>query len=221
MAAGIAVLDIKDNNDMKKEEIEHTGPARFIVVLFLVLLLVVWIFAPYIIITDPEPKYIPTIDEVLVSNLSVEQVNHTINSRQDFAIFTKPDTQIKDIAVKIASLACDSQKVCQAKAVYYFVRDNFDYVSDPDFEYIESPKEVLITGGSDCDGMAVFLAALEKAIGVDARLVFVPGHVYVELRLDEGPGKYQIWFPADATCSSCRFGEIPEADGEKQYIFLS
>jgi hypothetical protein len=78
-----------------------------------------------------------------------------------------------------------------------------------------------MTGGSDCDGLAVLLATLELAIGVDTRLVFVPGHVYVELKLDKGPGKYQSWFPADATCKSCKFGEIPVPNSEKQYLMLS
>lgn len=204
-----------------EEEPWWKGPIKYVLMLFLTILLVVWIFAPYTAIADPEPDYIPGIDEVVVSNLTIESVNHTIDSRNDFLKFINPnDPEIRNTAVRIASLACHGQKICQAKAIYYFVRDNFDYVSDPNLEYIESPKEVLMTGGSDCDGLAVLLACLESAIGVDARLVFVPGHVYVELKLDAGPGKYRAWFPADATCKTCRFGEISVVDREKQYIAI-
>jgi len=189
--------------------------------IFLILLIVVWIFAPYIVKVDPEPHYIPTINEVVISNLTIESINHAIDSRQDFLRFINPnDPEIKDVAVRIASMSCNSEKVCQAKAIYYFVRDNFNYVSDPNLEYVESPKEVLVTGGSDCDGLAVLLATLELAIGVDARLVFVPEHVYVELKLDKGPGKYREWFPVDATCNSCKFGEAPATVAEKQYLHL-
>ena len=204
------------------EEPWYKGPIKYILMIFLLILIVVWIFAPYIVKVDPEPRYIPTIDEVVISNLTIEPVNHTINSRQDFSRFIDPnDPEIKDVAVRIAFSACNSEKVCQAKAIYYFVRDNFNYVSDPNLEYIESPKEVLMTGGSDCDGLAVLLATLELAIGVDARLVFIPNHVYVELKLDNGPGKYRKWFPVDAACKGCEFGEVANLNQNKEYLVLS
>jgi hypothetical protein len=199
----------------------YKGPLKYIIMLFLIMLMVMWVVSPYAIKINPEPKYIPTISEVVLSNLTAENISHSINSKNDFKRFITPnDPQLKDIAVRIASMSCNGEKVCQAKAIYYFVRDNFHYVSDPNLEYIESPKEVLLTGGSDCDGFAVLLSTLELAIGVDTRLVFVPNHVYVELKLDEGPGKYLDWFPADATCSNCKFGEIPNSDSEKQYLSL-
>ncbi|MBW2994754.1 hypothetical protein KY312_00230, partial [Candidatus Woesearchaeota archaeon] len=75
--------------------------------------------------------------------------------------------------------------------------------------------------GSDCDGLAVLLSTLELAIGVDARLVFIPRHVYVELRLDKGPGKYRQWFPVDATCKDCEFGSIPSNSEKIEYLFIN
>ncbi|MBW3017469.1 transglutaminase-like domain-containing protein [Candidatus Woesearchaeota archaeon] len=206
---------------IEEEQKWYHGPLKWIMALFLLLILVSWTFANYAVKVDPEPKYIPSLAEV-VGTLNVENISHVPNGRADFKRFINPnDPEIKRIASTIASISCGSgQPVCQAKAIYYFVQQNIDYVSDPDLEYVESAKEVLKTGASDCDGMAVLLANLEQAIGVEARLAFIPNHVYVELRLPEGPNKYHDWFPADATCKSCKFGETSADTSEKLVISI-
>ena len=95
--------------------------------------------------------------------------------------------------------------------MYYFVRDNFDYVSDPlRKEYIEDPKEFLHVGGGDCESGTILLSSMLEAIGVDTQLVFIPGHAYLRAKLD-APRSYQRdgWVYMDWTCRSCEFGEIP------------
>ena len=122
------------------------------------------------------------------------------------------DPDVKQVATKIAAESCKGSKVCQAKAEYYFVRDNIDYVSDPPDEYLEHPLETLESGGADCDGEAILLANLLQAIGVYTEYVFVPQHSYVKILLPEAPNRYKDdgnWIHLDPTCKSCDFGERP------------
>jgi len=212
--------------DEINQEIEEgrRSPLVYILALFLILILILWIVPYYSIKLDPEPKNIPAKESVLPANITVEERNTTFVTRNAFLCLLNPnDPLIKQTASKVASQSCNSEKVCQAKAIFYFVRDNFDYISDPKTEYVESAREVLATGGSDCDGIAVLLANLEQAIGIETRFVFIPGHVYVQIKLDEAMKKYKTedgWINLDATCSYCEFSEIPyqNAESTKTYV---
>jgi len=109
--------------------------------------------------------------------------------------------------------------VCHAKAIYYFVRDNIEYVADPlGFEYVEEPKEALYMGSSDCEGGAILMASLLGAVGIEYELVFIPRHVFLKIKLDEALKRYKIgeWVYLDWTCDSCEFGQLPLND--KRYL---
>jgi len=115
---------------------------------------------------------------------------------------------IKQIANFIASNACKSgDAVCQSKALFYFVRDQITYVPDPQFhDELENPLVVLKTSGADCEDMAVLVSAFQKAIGNDVRLVFVPGHVYAQVKI---PSYWNKWYNLETTCKTCKFNDIP------------
>ena len=214
-------------NELNEELEEEKGrsPFVYIIALFMVLLLILWIVPYYSVRLDPEPKNIPSKESILPANITVGERNTTLITRNEFLSLLNPNDQlIKQTASKVASQSCSSEKICQAKAIFYFVRDNFDYVSDPRTEYVESAREVLATGGSDCDGMAVLLANLEQAIGIETRFVFIPNHVYVQIKLDEAMKKYKTddgWINLDATCSYCEFGEIPYQNIESKKSYVS
>jgi len=191
------------------------GPIKYIMMIFLLLIIVMWYFPKESIKLDPSPGRIPTIGEVLPEGFSVG--NRT--GGEDYDVFVLNDPVLKQIGNKIAALSCEGSKICQAKAVYYFVRDNIEYVSDPfKFEYIESPYEVLYAGIADCDGHAVLLSALEGSIGINSELVFIPNHVFVRIKLTDAAKRYKNngWIYLDPTCKNCEFGELPLAD--KQYL---
>ena len=208
-----------------KIEKEKRNPLVYILALFLILMLILWIVPYYSIKLDPEPKNIPSKESILPTNITIEKRNTTFVTRNEFLSLLDPNDQlIKQTASKVASQSCNSEKVCQAKAIFYFVRNNFDYVSDPRTEYVESAREVLATGGSDCDGMAVLLANLEQAIGIRTRFVFITDHVYVQIKLDEAMKKYKTddeWINLDPTCSYCEFGEIPYQNIESKKSYVS
>ncbi|MDD5087145.1 MAG: transglutaminase-like domain-containing protein [Candidatus Nanoarchaeia archaeon] len=211
-------------NEELTEEDKGRSPIVYILALFMILLLILWIVPHYKIKIDPEPKNIPSKEDILPEKIDFVERNSTIFARSQFIELIDPnDPLIKQTASKVASQSCDSGKVCQAKAIFYFVRDNFNYVSDPETEYIESAREVLATGGADCDGIAVLLANLQEAIGVETRFVFIPGHVYVQIKLEDALKKYKTqddWINLDPTCSYCEFGEIPYQNIESRKTYV-
>jgi len=200
------------------------GPLRYILSIFLILIIVLWYVSDYAVKVDPEPKRIPTIEEAVPEKIIIENKSTTI-TREEFLLYITPnDPVIKQTADKIAAISCDSSKICQAKAIFYFVRDNFNYVSDPfAYEYIKTAKESLVTGSGDCDDASILLANLLEAVGIRARFVFIPNHVYVQASIPEAAKRYkteQNWINLDATCHNCKFGEIPIENEvkNKEYI---
>lgn len=128
---------------------------------------------------------------------------------------------IKQVANRIASSSCrNGDRVCQTKAIFYFVRDEITYVPDDKFhDELENPLAVLKTGGSDCEDMSVLLVAMQKAIGNQARLVFVSGHAYAQVKI---PNYKNKWLNMEATCKTCSFNEVPTDTliKQKQYYEL-
>ncbi len=197
-----------------EEELEDkkSSPIKWILGAFLIFLMVAMAIPYYQISIDPPPSRIPTIAEV--SNIQ-EYDRVESNNIKDYVVI---DSEIKSVADKIVVIACDSnQKKCQARAMFGFVQQNFEYISDPShIEYIKTAKESLVNGGGDCDDASVLLATLLEAVGIDARFVFVPGHVYVEAYINNK------WYPMDSTCTGCVFGEIhwKYADDEKRLVVV-
>jgi len=187
------------------------GPIKFIISLFLLLIIVMWVFSYYGVRLDPEPKTIPTIEEVVPAGIVVN--TSSVSTSVDSSLINPNDPTIKYVADRIAAISCDGSKVCQVKAIYYFVRDNFDYVSDPNaFEYVKSAKQSLVSGGGDCDDSAVLISSLLESIGVKTKFVFIPRHVYIQAYLPDAVKRYKVendWVNLDATCKNCKFGEIP------------
>ncbi len=216
--------DLKDVEDgIKKDK----KPIYFIISLLIVLLLIITVIPAYYIKIDPRPSNVPTIDEIIPANYSNVIVNNTlhgITGTSDYLLLVEADNPlIKQSAVKIATQSCDSGKVCQAKAIFEFVQDNIEYVSEKD-EYIEMPDEVLITRGADCDGTAVLIASLMQSIGIPTRFVFIPGHVYVQVYLEDALKKYKSeyhWISVDPTCRYCDFGEIPKDNVDVEKVIVT
>lgn len=181
----------------EKEDLENKkSPIRLIMGVFLVLIIVVWMFAHYAVEYDPYPRNIPGMEIIDIKNAASIQ-----GSIYDKVII---DDDVKRIADKIAVQSCPSGATkCQAKAVYLWVRDNFDYVKDPSqIEYIKTAKQSMINGGGDCDDASVLLATLLNSIGIKTKFKFIPRHVYVEALIDDK------WIELDATCRNCKFGTI-------------
>jgi hypothetical protein len=206
-----------EREEFEREGIEQRnerGPLLWILALFLGLIVILMVIPHYAVRLDPVPKNIPEIDDVIPTNFEIEE--SSVSRREDYGKLVKPyDPVIKQTADRIISKSCKktNSRICYAKAIFYFVRDKFDYANDPlAYEYVKSARESLITQIGDCDDASVLAANLLQAIGISTRFVFIPRHVFIQIRLPEAMDKYKQedgWINLDLTCKSCEFGEIP------------
>jgi hypothetical protein len=204
------------------------NPLNYVLALVLLLLIIMMVVPYYGVKLDPTPKNIPMLSDAMPHSI-VQLANETpgipAGSRADIKMLIVPDHQaIRNMAARIATSSCRESEVCYAKALFYFVRDNIQYVGDPPNNYLESPFETLYSGGADCDGMAILLTNLESAVGIPTRLAFIPNHVYVQVKIDSAPKKYKEkdgWISLDPTCNNCEFGEVPYTtlNKKKEYMY--
>jgi transglutaminase-like putative cysteine protease len=200
------------------------NPFYAFLALFLSLALFLLSMQGYFYLIHPEPLNNVTLDEIqafLPQDILKEPF--TSHSSADVKIvLAETRDQIKQVANYISAKACKkADPVCQSKALFYFVRDNINYVADENFhDQLSNPLITLKTGGADCEDMAVLVLALEKAIGNEARLVFIPGHAYGQIQIPQ----YKVgkWLNLETTCKTCQFNELPDdsALAKKNYSEL-
>ena len=211
-----------DEDLIPEPEKWYKGPLKYILGVFLILIIVLWLVPVYSIKLDPNPNVIPELGDVLPADIEVEETHH---NQISMMMVEGSDSVIKEVADKVVVRACrQSNQICHAKALFYFVRDNFEYVSDPTaYEYVKIARQSLVSGGGDCDDASVLLASLLDAVGIKARFVFVPGHVYVQAYMPKALNRYKEegdFVNLDATCKYCDFGEISwkSFDAEKRVL---
>ncbi len=192
---------------------------------FLVLILILYLFPYQWITTYEEPKRITSIGKALAHGMEQDlaEPKKVISHEEIKTLINPADQKIKLTANKIVTAACKGGGVCYAKALYYFIRDNYEYVPDPvGIEYVEDPKEFLVAGGGDCESGSIALAALQESIGVDAQLVFIARHAYVRIKVEDAPRtvKNDDWIYLDWTCKDCDFGEIPWQNWKKRAVYV-
>lgn len=204
-------------------------PFSILMGLILLLLIIMMVVPWYGITLDPEPKHIPGKEVLPLKILDLVNKSESLSSEMkvNYKRLMMPDhPALRLMASRIATQSCESEKICHSKAIFYWVRDNFQYVGDPPTGYLEDPFETMYMGGGDCDSLAILLANLEQAIGVNTRLAFIPGHVYVQVWIEHAPRKYKEkdgWITLDPTCRTCDFGEIPYSTWNKEnkdYLYV-
>ena len=212
---------------MEREEVvEDKGrsPLVLISALFLILIVLALVIPRYAVKLDPEPKMIIGLGEISSLNFTLDEVDNSVDRRTDFLRFLNAnDGVIKGIAdAVVVNAECNGVKVCYAKSLLYFVRQEIEYINDPPLEYVKSARETLLSRAGDCDDQTALLANLMQAVGFETRFVFVENHVYLEGFIPNAPGKYQSkgWVAMDATCQYCELGEVSykSTDDEKIYV---
>ena len=211
---------------MEVELKEDKGKSPFILIssLFLILIVLALIIPFYAVKLDPEPANIVSLEEISSLNFTLNDIDNSVNNKEEFLRFLNAnDKVIKSIADSVVVNAeCNSVKVCYAKALLYFVRQEIEYVNDPPEEYVKSARETLLSRSGDCDDQTVLLANLMQAVGFETRFVFVPGHVYLESFIPDAPGKYQSkgWVAMDATCEYCELGEVNYKNSKDETVYV-
>jgi len=206
-----------EHHDLMEDHIPwYKGPLKIIMGLFLLLLIVMWLIPYQGIKQNPEPNYLPTLEELNMAELDIPAIDS-----DKITVYVQTTSEIKQIADKIVTLSCaKTHKVCNAKAVFYFVQKNFNYLNDPlAFEYYKTPQESLQSNSGDCDDASILISSLLNSVGYQTRFVFVPGHVYVQVKIPESISSYKTeddWINLDATCSNCEFGEFHHSYSKSQ-----
>ncbi len=214
--------DIKKN--FREEDLERapdkepvlSGPIKILITLIIVLIFVLWVVPHQAIKTDPEPK--PPVPIAIKSNyipprlIEISQVNHL-----------EVTQTLRTAVLEITSQSCKNSEICYAKSLFYYTRDIINYIKDPKRQYVQSPEETLL-GAGDCEDKAILLYMMMKAIDIESRIVIIPGHAYLQVKMPKVLPKYKDkegWVNLDPTCQSCGFGELPpgNADKDKRYIY--
>lgn len=221
--------ELKDKDNKLKSEggkQRTLGPVKYIILIFLLFIIVLWAIPYYGVKLNPEPGYTPTLEEVLPDKIDIKEDSRRAVSRNQYPnLIDREDAVVKLVADRTVSLSrCPSNsRVCYAKALFYFIRDRFSYVSDPTtFEFVKSARESLYARSGDCDDASVLLANLLQDIGIPTRFVFIRGHVYVQAFLPDALKRYHHdgWVSLDATCQYCDFGSVPYTTAEKEKIYI-
>ena len=201
-----------NENDFEPIEHKKRNPFYSFLALFIAIALFFLSIQGYFYLMHPETVNIPVLEDIqqfLPSDLNEPFGSH--RSSEVKIVINDTRDSIKQVANYIAAKSCKkADRVCQSKALFYFVRDNIQYVSDDQFhDQLENPLVTLKTGGADCEDMAVLTLALEKAIGNEAQLVFIPGHAYAQISIPKYKGGK--WINLEATCKTCMFSELPDS----------
>ena len=195
------------------------GPFRAVIAFIVAVAILILSVEGYFWLIHPEPGETPPLADIQ-SFITEKPDEPFLSYKSDEVRRMMADIQdpLKQVANFVAAKACrKADSVCQSKALFYFVRDNINYVADPQFhDRLENPLVTLKTGGADCEDMAVLLGALEKAIGNDARLVFIPGHAYMQVHIPDYRDK---WYSLEATCKTCKWNEVPDENALQRKTF--
>lgn len=199
----------KELSDERLKEERDRRFFRLLAGFFMAVLIIFMVIPFYSVRHNPEPKPVEmlSLDGTESFNFSQERLA-SINDAGSLDV----SAVTRNAAIRIIlGSGCRQSETCQAKALFYYVRDNINYIRDPPYEYIQPPEETLF-GAGDCEDQAILLAILLKSAGIRSRIVIVPGHAYAEAYIGDAPRRFTNpdgWIPLDPTCSSCGFGEIP------------
>jgi hypothetical protein len=111
---------------------------------------------------------------------------------------------VRDVALRVVQHCKGHDFLCEIKAVYEYVRDEYTYRRDPVYvERVQDAKRTIergASGGVDCDDKSVLLASLLAALGHKPAFAVLGktrqqySHVYVAVKV---PGKG--WLSLDPT----------------------
>jgi len=127
----------------------------------------------------PVNPVIDDIDERYVTNLHMsKKVNDLVDPT---------DPKVREVAVQIAKEYPGTYNVYQLCALFDYVSNNIEYVSDPrGAEYWAKPSETLTSGAGDCEDHAILVASLIEAVGGTTRLYATEDHMFAAAYIGTG-----------------------------------
>lgn len=131
---------------------------------------------------------------------------------------TYNDPSINIMAKDIADVAQILDEDCMYCTIINFVQSML-YEFDIDYigldEYPKYPIETIVDKKGDCEDTSYLLAALYKALGIDAVLVLYPGHMATAVACDDCKGSFfeldgKRYYYIETTAQGWTFGQIPD-----------
>jgi len=143
-------------------------------------------------------------------------------SSERAAYVTSNDPVIVEIGEKLTSLATgqDYDYYTTVNFVLRFVQSleyTYDNATTPSNEYWRYAVETLVDETGDCEDTSVLFASLMEAMGYDAVLIDLPGHIAVGILGSEGySGTYYIYngqryYYCETTGDGWTMGQIPHS----------
>lgn len=166
-----------------------------------------------------------------------EYPEHVFNSPQD--VFKSANNKVNPLDINVREIAAGSAKtypgtynIYQICALFDYVKENIQYISDPrGGDYWSPPNETLKIGAGDCDDYSILLSSLIEAIGGTTRIYLTDTHAFTAVyigndtdhidKIVDGIGQYYgpvpvyfstdeygSWLMLDPT-SSLYVGDLP------------
>ncbi len=139
------------------------------------------------------------------------------NSQQDFSV--------RESAARITSRCTSQDSICEISTIFSFVANEIKYMSDPARkDRFSHPLETLQLRIGDCDCKSILLASLLETIGHKTELVLYPGHVFVQVHIENADvvrlpaNAYhitkngEVWVPLESTAEGTYIGWMSQSN---------
>jgi len=175
--------------EIEPEEEDNKKPIIIIAGLFIAIILLISFIPYYAVKLNPSPDLDVVRSFELTSAEKVRLENITGGHQSiSAAISALNIADYRTITVRLVTSACEVESdLCFAKAIYYYVRDQTTYVSDPISQYVQTPAETLLIKGGDCEDKSLELAVMLESIGIDADIGLTSNHAFVRAQLPSAP----------------------------------
>ncbi|MCL7411236.1 MAG: transglutaminase family protein [Methanosarcinaceae archaeon] len=173
----------------------------------------------------------------VIPTIAEEYPEHVSNLPQ--SVFKSMNNKVNPLDINVREIAASSAKtypgtynIYQICAIFDYVKENIQYISDPrGGDYWSPPNETLKIGAGDCDDYAILMSSLVEAIGGTTRIYLTDTHAFTAVyigndtdhidRIVDGIGQYYgpvpvyystdeygSWLMLDPT-SSLYAGDLP------------
>ncbi len=155
-------------------------------------------------------------------DVSQRQQDIANDHQRDVTFVTYGDAYIQRMAADFTAMTSGMTDLERAGFLLAFVQA-IGYQDDEVYmgyeEYWKFPLETLYDHGGDCEDTSILLAALSKAMGYDAALILMPGHMATGVHIDgtyqglqgfyytSDPGK--VYYYCETTSTGYDVGRIP------------
>jgi len=123
----------------------------------------------------------------LIEDTAPKYTTNWYTSKKVNDLVNPTDPKVREVAVQIAKAHPGKYNVYQLCALFDYVSNNIEYVSDPrGTDYWAKPSETLTIGAGDCDDHAILMASLIEAIGGTTRIYLTEDHMFAAVYIGEG-----------------------------------